>query len=119
MRTTVALDDDLVRIAQELTGVAEMTALIREALKALIERESAWRLASLGGHHAGIEEYSAPKGAAELILAEVRAPRNFCTGIKVPPLPQRTRQGWGTRSGQCAGAIALSEFPGDRRDGNV
>jgi Arc/MetJ family transcription regulator len=49
MRTTVALDDDLIRIAQEFTGVAEKTALIREALKALIERESARRLASLGG----------------------------------------------------------------------
>jgi Arc/MetJ family transcription regulator len=49
MRTTVALDDDLVRIAQEFTGVAEKTALIREALKALIERESARRLACLGG----------------------------------------------------------------------
>ncbi len=49
MRTTVALDDELVRIAQEFTGVAEKTALIREALKALIERESARRLASLGG----------------------------------------------------------------------
>jgi Arc/MetJ family transcription regulator len=48
MRTTVALDDDLVRIAQEFTGVAEKTALIREALKALIERESARRLAALG-----------------------------------------------------------------------
>jgi Arc/MetJ family transcription regulator len=49
MRTTVALDDDLVRLAREFTGVAEKTALIREALKALIERESARRLASLGG----------------------------------------------------------------------
>ena len=49
MRTTVALDDDLVRMAQEFTGVAEKTALIREALKALIERESARRLASLEG----------------------------------------------------------------------
>lgn len=49
MRTTLALDDDLVRIAQEFTGVGEKTALIREALKALIERESARRLASLGG----------------------------------------------------------------------
>jgi Arc/MetJ family transcription regulator len=49
MRTTLALDDDLVRMAQEFTGVAEKTALIREALKALIERESARRLASLGG----------------------------------------------------------------------
>jgi len=49
MRTTVVLDDDLVRIAEELTGVAEKTALLRIALNALIERESARRLASLGG----------------------------------------------------------------------
>jgi Arc/MetJ family transcription regulator len=49
MRTTLSLDDELVRIAQEYTGVAEKTALIREALKALIEREAARRLASLGG----------------------------------------------------------------------
>jgi len=49
MRTTVALDDDLLRIAQEFTGVSEKTALLREALKALVERESARRLASLGG----------------------------------------------------------------------
>jgi Arc/MetJ family transcription regulator len=49
MRTTVVLDDDLVRIAKEFTGVTEKTALIREALKALIERESARRLASLEG----------------------------------------------------------------------
>jgi len=49
MRTTVALDDDLIRIAQDFTGVEEKAALIREALKALIERESARRLASLGG----------------------------------------------------------------------
>lgn len=48
MRTTVALDDELVRAAQEFTGVSEKAALIREALKALIERESARRLASLG-----------------------------------------------------------------------
>ena len=49
MRTTVALDDELVRAAQEFTGVSEKAALIREALKALIERVSARRLASLGG----------------------------------------------------------------------
>jgi Arc/MetJ family transcription regulator len=55
MRTTVALDDDLVRIAQEFTGVAEKTALIREALKALIERESARRLASLGSTMPGLK----------------------------------------------------------------
>ncbi len=49
MRTTVTLDEDLVRLAQEFTGVDEKATLIREALKALIERESARRLARLGG----------------------------------------------------------------------
>ena len=49
MRTTVALDDDLVRTAQEYTGVTERTALLREALKALIEREASRRLAALEG----------------------------------------------------------------------
>jgi Arc/MetJ family transcription regulator len=49
MRTTLALDDDLIRAAQEFTGLEEKTALVREALKALIERESARRLAALGG----------------------------------------------------------------------
>jgi hypothetical protein len=42
-------DNELVMKAQALTGIQEMPALIREALKALIERESAHRLASLGG----------------------------------------------------------------------
>jgi len=55
MRTTIALDDDLVRTAQEFTGVAEKTALVREALKALIERESARRLAALGGSMPGLK----------------------------------------------------------------
>jgi Arc/MetJ family transcription regulator len=49
MRTTVALDDDLVAKAQAFTGLKEKSTLIREALKALIERESARRLACLGG----------------------------------------------------------------------
>lgn len=49
MRTTLALDDDLVAEAQRLTGTSERTALIRQALQALIERESARRLARLGG----------------------------------------------------------------------
>lgn len=49
MRTTLALDDELVSRAQALTGVSEKAALIREALRALIERESAKRLARLGG----------------------------------------------------------------------
>ena len=49
MRTTLALDDDLVRTAQEFTGITEKTALIRDALISLIERESSRRLAALGG----------------------------------------------------------------------
>jgi len=49
MRTTIALDDDLLARAQELTGQREKSALVREALRALIERESARRLARLGG----------------------------------------------------------------------
>ena len=49
MRTTLALDDVLIEKAVSFTGIREKTALVREALKALIERESARRLASLGG----------------------------------------------------------------------
>jgi Arc/MetJ family transcription regulator len=49
MRTTLALDDDLLADAQDLTGLREKSALIREALVALIQRESARRLARLGG----------------------------------------------------------------------
>ena len=55
MRTTINLDDELIREAQELTGVKERTALIREALRALIERESARRLARLGGSEPEVE----------------------------------------------------------------
>ncbi len=49
MRTTIALDDNLIATAQEYTGVMEKSALMREALKALIEREASRRLAELGG----------------------------------------------------------------------
>ncbi|MGB8916156.1 MAG: type II toxin-antitoxin system VapB family antitoxin [Candidatus Sulfotelmatobacter sp.] len=61
MRTTLALDDDLLRVATEFTGVEEKTALIREALKALIERESARRLASLGGTMPGLKNVPRPR----------------------------------------------------------
>ena len=49
MRTTLALDEDLIAKAQAFTGLQEKTALVREALVALIQRESARRLARLGG----------------------------------------------------------------------
>lgn len=55
MRTTIALDDELVSEAQRLTGTREKTALVREALTALIERESARRLARLGGTEPQLE----------------------------------------------------------------
>ncbi|GFG73250.1 MULTISPECIES: type II toxin-antitoxin system VapB family antitoxin [Mycobacterium] len=55
MRTTIALDDDLVREAQRLTGTTEKSALVREALRALIERESARRLAKLAGSEPTLE----------------------------------------------------------------
>ena len=49
MRTTLNIDDDLVRSAARLTGIKEKTSLVRLGLEALIARESARRLASLGG----------------------------------------------------------------------
>lgn len=53
MRTTLALDDELVAQAQSYTGLKEKSVLVREALKALIEREAARRLASLAGSDPG------------------------------------------------------------------
>jgi Arc/MetJ family transcription regulator len=49
MRTTLNIDDDLLRRATRLTGIREKTALIRLGLEALIALESARRLAALGG----------------------------------------------------------------------
>ncbi len=49
MRTTLNLDDDLIRQAREFTGIQEKTALIHTALRELISRAAARRLAALGG----------------------------------------------------------------------
>ena len=49
MKTAVTLDDALMKRAEELTGISDKTALAREGLRALIERESARKLAKLGG----------------------------------------------------------------------
>ena len=49
MRTTLNIDDSILRDAAKLTGVKEKTALVRLGLEALISRESARRLAELGG----------------------------------------------------------------------
>ena len=48
MRTTVNIDDQLLSEAQRITGMTEKAALVREGLKALVERESARRLSMLG-----------------------------------------------------------------------
>ena len=49
MRTTINIDDELLDEARRITGMKERTALVHEGLRALIERESARRLARLGG----------------------------------------------------------------------
>ena len=55
MRTTLNIDDQLLDEAQRITGVAEKATLVREGLRALIERESARRLARLGGSEPHLE----------------------------------------------------------------
>lgn len=56
MRTTLSLDDELLATAGRLTGLTEKSALVREALTALIQRESATRLARLGGTEPQLED---------------------------------------------------------------
>jgi Arc/MetJ family transcription regulator len=56
MRATVALDDELVRMAQEYSGVTERTALLRDGLKALIHLEASRRLAAVGGTEPDLKE---------------------------------------------------------------
>lgn len=49
MKTTLNIDDQILRKASKLTGISEKTTLVRKGLEALIEQESAKRLAALGG----------------------------------------------------------------------
>jgi Arc/MetJ family transcription regulator len=49
MRTTLALDDELVKQAQEFTGIKEKSALVRKALETLVQWEASRRLAAMGG----------------------------------------------------------------------
>jgi Arc/MetJ family transcription regulator len=53
IRTTIALDSELLERAQKYTGVKERSALVHEALTALVQREAARRLALLGGTEPG------------------------------------------------------------------
>ncbi len=54
MRTTLNIDDDILKKASQLTGITEKTALVRRGLEALIDRESSKRLAKLGGTEKGL-----------------------------------------------------------------
>ncbi|MGH8141736.1 MAG: type II toxin-antitoxin system VapB family antitoxin [Steroidobacteraceae bacterium] len=56
MRTTVTLDDELLAKAMKLTGSSDRASLLRDGLTALIERESAKRLARLGGSQPKLKE---------------------------------------------------------------
>jgi len=64
MRTTVNLDDQLLARAQELCGSLERTALLKEALQALVERESARRLAALAGSQPDLQPIPRRRSAA-------------------------------------------------------
>jgi Arc/MetJ family transcription regulator len=55
MRTTVTLDDELLKKAQEYTGIAEKSLLVNAALTALVQREAARRLARMGGTAPGLK----------------------------------------------------------------
>jgi Arc/MetJ family transcription regulator len=55
MRTTINIDDELLDKATRLTGPMDRTAVLSEALRALIQRESAKRLARLGGTQAALK----------------------------------------------------------------
>jgi len=65
MRTTLNIDDQLYEEAVRLTGVKEKTALLRESLKALIQRESARRLAKLGGTEPQLDEVTRRRNDSE------------------------------------------------------
>lgn len=64
MRTTVTLDDELLARAEQLCGDLERSALLKEALRALVQRESARRLAALGGSEPELESIPRRQSAA-------------------------------------------------------
>lgn len=49
MRTTLNIDDQILKRVTDMTGIKEKTALVRMGLEALLSQESAKRLAHLGG----------------------------------------------------------------------
>jgi Arc/MetJ family transcription regulator len=65
LRTTLVIDDRQLASARELSGIKETTAIVREALQALIERESSRRLARLGGTEPGLAPVPRRRTTAE------------------------------------------------------
>jgi Arc/MetJ family transcription regulator len=63
MRTTINIDDKILNKASELTGIKEKTALVRLGLESLIARESARRLARLGGTEKSLRPVPRRKGS--------------------------------------------------------
>jgi Arc/MetJ family transcription regulator len=63
MRTTLNIEDDLIEKATKLTGIKEKTALVKLGLETLIARESARRLATLGGTQKQLQSIPRRKGA--------------------------------------------------------
>ncbi|MCW8872105.1 type II toxin-antitoxin system VapB family antitoxin [Pseudomonadota bacterium] len=64
MRTTVTIDDQLLADAQDITGIQEKSTLLREGLAALIERESARRLAALAASEKQLKPVPRRRGSA-------------------------------------------------------
>ena len=64
MRTTVTLDDELLARAEQLCGDLERSTLLKEALRALVQRERAKRLAALGGSEPALETIPRRQSAA-------------------------------------------------------
>ncbi len=65
MRTTLNIDDTLLAEAQRLSGMTEKTAIVREGLRALIQRESARRLARLAGSEPELRQIPRRKAVAD------------------------------------------------------
>lgn len=73
MRTTVTLNEELLKHAQEYTGIQEKSALVNAALKALVEREAAHRLIALGGTMPGFK--AAPRRRPAYEATRQRKPK--------------------------------------------
>ncbi|MBL8324537.1 MAG: type II toxin-antitoxin system VapB family antitoxin [Rubrivivax sp.] len=65
MRTTINIDDDLLAKASKLAGPLDRSAVVHEGLRALIQRESARRLARLGGTQPALKAVPRRRGAGK------------------------------------------------------